>query len=147
MKLAVVLFNLGGPDSLAAVRPFLQNLFSDRAIIALPGIVRLPLAWFIAKQRTPISSQMYADIGGKSPIVEETQAQGQALEAALQASGHDAKCFIAMRYWRPFTDEAVQAVKACSRSALFCCRSIRSSRPQPRNRRYGRGEKPHGKQV
>ncbi len=111
-KIAVVLFNLGGPDSLDSVRPFLRNLFGDRAIIGLPALIRLPLAWYIAKTRNPISSEMYERIGGKSPIVEETRAQANALEAALKSHGHDAKCFIAMRYWHPFTDGAVAAVKA-----------------------------------
>ena len=112
MKLAVVLFNLGGPDSLEAVQPFLQNLFSDPAIIQLPGFIRRPLAKFIAAKRAPLAKKIYEHLGGCSPILAETQAQGQALEAALRHEGHDAKCFIAMRCWNPFTKDAVQAVKA-----------------------------------
>lgn len=112
MKLAVVLFNLGGPDSLEAVEPFLRNLFSDPAIISLPTILRLPLAWFIAKRRTPFAREIYAKIGGRSPIVEETQAQARALESTLAARGHEARAFVAMRCWKPFSDEAAQAVKA-----------------------------------
>src|SRR5665213_2930674 len=112
MKLAVVLFNLGGPDSLEAVEPFLRNLFSDPAIIALPALVRKPLAWWIAKRRTPIAQGIYAQIGGRSPILEETQAQAHALEQALTARGHEAKAFIAMRCWHPFSDAAARAVKA-----------------------------------
>ena len=108
MKLAVVLFNLGGPDSLDAVEPFLRNLFGDRAIIALPAIARKPLAWFIARQRTPIAREIYAKLGGSSPIVPQTWAQADALDKVLV----DAKCFIAMRYWRPSSDAAVAAVKA-----------------------------------
>jgi ferrochelatase len=114
VKIAIVLFNLGGPDSLPAVEPFLRNLFSDPAIISLPGFVRRPLAQLIARRRAPIAREIYAHMGGRSPIMEETQAQARALEAALRSSGHDAKCVIAMRYWHPMTAEAVEAVKAFS---------------------------------
>lgn len=112
MKTAVVLFNLGGPDSLEAVQPFLQNLFSDPAIISAPAIVRYPLARFIAARRAPLARNIYAHMGGRSPILPETEAQARAVEDALARLGHNAKCFIAMRYWRPFTAEAVAAVKA-----------------------------------
>lgn len=112
MKLAVVLFNLGGPDSPEAVEPFLRNLFSDPAIISLPAVVRLPLAWFIARRRTPFAKDIYAKIGGRSPILEETQAQARALESVLAAQGHEARAFVAMRCWKPFSDEAARAVKA-----------------------------------
>lgn len=112
MKLAVVLFNLGGPDGLEAVEPFLRNLFSDPAIIALPAPLRLPLAWFIARRRAPIAREIYAHLGGGSPIVAETQKQARALEAALSDGGVEAKAFIAMRCWHPFSDGAAQAVKA-----------------------------------
>jgi ferrochelatase len=109
MKIAVVLFNLGGPDSPEAVEPFLRNLFSDPAIIALPGLVRLPLARFIARRRAPIAREIYAQIGGRSPILEETQKQARALEAML---GAEAKAFVSMRCWHPFSDGAAKAVKA-----------------------------------
>jgi ferrochelatase len=112
MKLAVVLFNLGGPDSPEAVQPFLRNLFSDPAIITLPGIIRLPLARLIAGRRAPVAKEIYAKIGGHSPIVEETQSQARALEQVLSRDGVTAKAFIAMRYWHPFSDGAAQAVKA-----------------------------------
>lgn len=112
MKLAVVLFNLGGPDSPEAVEPFLRNLFSDPAILSVPGIVRGPLAWFIARRRAPVARAIYDKIGGRSPIVEETQKQARALEAALATQGHEAKAFIAMRCWKPFSDDAAKAVKA-----------------------------------
>src|SRR5471030_3097556 len=112
MKLAVVLFNLGGPDEPEAVEPFLRNLFSDPAIIALPTIVRLPLARFIARRRAPVARAIYDHIGGRSPIVEETQKQARALEEAL--TGIEAKAFIAMRCWHPFSDGAAAAVKAWS---------------------------------
>jgi ferrochelatase len=114
VKIAVVLFNLGGPDSLPAVEPFLRNLFSDPAIIRLPGFIRRPLARLIARRRAPIAREIYAHMGGKSPIVEETEVQARALEAALRASGHDTKCVIAMRYWHPLTAAAVEAVKVFS---------------------------------
>jgi protoporphyrin/coproporphyrin ferrochelatase len=112
VKLAVVLFNLGGPDSPEAVEPFLRNLFTDPAIIALPAIVRLPLGRFIARRRAPVAREIYAQIGGRSPILEETEAQARALGAALASRGHEARVFIAMRCWRPFSDEAAAAVKA-----------------------------------
>ncbi|HYU14101.1 MAG TPA: ferrochelatase [Stellaceae bacterium] len=105
---AVVLMNLGGPDSPAAVRPFLYNLFSDPAIIGLPAPVRLPLAWLIAWRRSAVAAEIYAHLGGASPLLANTQAQARALEAAL---GSDYRCFIAMRYWHPLTAAAVAAVK------------------------------------
>jgi ferrochelatase len=111
MKLAVILFNLGGPDSPEAVEPFLRNLFSDPAIISLPWIVRSPLGRLIARRRAPVAREIYDQIGGRSPIFEETRRQADALAAALNDSGTDAKCFIAMRYWHPFSDGAAQAVK------------------------------------
>jgi ferrochelatase len=106
---AVVLMNLGGPDSLTAVRPFLYNLFSDPAIIGLPAPLRLPLAWLIAARRTPIARRIYGQLGGASPLFANTEAQAQALEAEL---GAEYRCFIAMRYWHPLTAAAVGAVKA-----------------------------------
>jgi ferrochelatase len=111
MKLAVVLFNLGGPDGPEAVEPFLKNLFRDPAIITLPWFARLPLAWLIARRRAPIAREIYNHIGGGSPIVPETRAQGDALEKALSIDGVEARTFIAMRYWHPFSDGAALAVK------------------------------------
>jgi protoporphyrin/coproporphyrin ferrochelatase len=108
VKLAVVLFNLGGPDSLDAVEPFLRNLFGDPAIISLPGIVRKPLAWFIARRRVPVARAIYEKLGGASPILAETRAQADALDKVLT----DSRSFIAMRCWHPFSDEAAAAVKA-----------------------------------
>lgn len=112
MKIAVVLFNLGGPDSPEAVEPFLRNLFSDPAIISLPAIIRLPLARYIAKKRAPIARKIYEQIGGSSPIFPETRRQADALQAALSGDGVEAKAFVAMRCWHPFSDGAAQAVKA-----------------------------------
>ncbi len=111
MKLAVVLFNLGGPDSPDAVEPFLRNLFSDPAILVVPGFVRWPLARFIARRRAPVARAIYDKIGGRSPIVEETGKQARALETALALEGHEARAFIAMRCWKPFSDEAARQVK------------------------------------
>ena len=109
LRRAVVLMNLGGPDSLMAVRPFLYNLFSDPAIIRLPAVLRLPLAWLIAARRAPIAREIYAYLGGASPLLANTEVQARALEAEL---GPGYRCFIAMRYWHPLTEEACSAVKA-----------------------------------
>ena len=106
---AVVLMNLGGPDSPAAIRPFLYNLFSDPAIIGLPAALRLPLAKLIAARRGKTAEDIYAHLGGASPLLANTRAQAQALEAEL---GENHRCFIAMRYWHPLTKEAVADVKA-----------------------------------
>jgi len=111
-KLAVVLFNLGGPDSLKAVRPFLFNLFRDPAIIQLPTLARLPLAALISTTRNKPAQANYARMGGRSPLLPETEAQARALEAELKAAGHDARVFIAMRYWKPFADETARQVAA-----------------------------------
>ena len=112
MKLAVVLFNLGGPDSLEAVEPFLRNLFSDPAIVSLPLLFRLPVAWLIAKRRGPIARDIYSKIGGRSPILPETQAQARALEIALNRDGLEARAFIAMRCSPPRSEQAARDVAA-----------------------------------
>jgi protoporphyrin/coproporphyrin ferrochelatase len=109
-KIAVVLFNLGGPDRQEAVRPFLFNLFNDPAIIRLPSFVRTPLAWFISRRRAPVAQEIYEQMGGGSPLLPNTEAQARALEAALADLG-TVKCFIAMRYWHPMTAETVAAVR------------------------------------
>ena len=111
-RVAVVLFNLGGPDNLAAVRPFLFNLFSDPAIIGLPAIARIPLAALIAGLRNRSAKANYARMGGGSPLVPETEAQSAALETALRSQLPDAvvETFIAMRYWNPFSAETAAAV-------------------------------------
>lgn len=111
-RLAVVLFNLGGPDSLKAVRPFLFNLFRDPAIIQLPALARYPLAALISTTRTRMAQANYALMGGRSPLLPETEAQAKALETELQSGGRDARVFIAMRYWKPFSDETAKAVAA-----------------------------------
>nr|WP_298690690.1 ferrochelatase [uncultured Dongia sp.] len=109
-RIAIVLFNLGGPDRPAAVKPFLFNLFNDRNIIDLPNPFRWALAKLIAHRRGPVATHVYDQIGGGSPILPNTQAQATALEAALPDIG-EVKTFIAMRYWHPFTEDTVRAVK------------------------------------
>lgn len=113
-KIAVVLFNLGGPDGPRAVRPFLEALFSDPAIIGAPWLVRRPLAALIARLRERSAIANYAVMGGGSPLLAETQAQAQALHAALEAKAPNAtiRVFIAMRYWAPLTREAAVEVAA-----------------------------------
>ena len=110
-RVAVVLFNLGGPDSLAAVRPFLFNLFNDKAIVAAPGPVRWMIARLISGLRAKSACANYAKMGGASPLLQWTEQQAAALEAALAVDTGDYKCFIAMRYWRPFIQDAAAAVK------------------------------------
>jgi ferrochelatase len=113
-RLAVVLFNLGGPDGPKAVRPFLFNLFNDPAIITLPGPARLALATLISTTRAKSARANYARMGGGSPLLPETAAQAGVLQAALEAAhpGHDVRVFIAMRYWKPDSRETAAAVKA-----------------------------------
>ena len=108
-RVGVVLFQLGGPDSLAAVEPFLYNLFCDPDIIDFPfsRIGRRPLAKLISSTRAKKAGQHYASIGGGSPIRKFTEQQAAALEAQLVREGVDARCVIAMRYWHPFTAEAI----------------------------------------
>jgi ferrochelatase len=108
-KVAVVLFNLGGPDGPEAIKPFLLNLFRDPAILRVPFFVRPLLARVIARARVAPATANYALLGGKSPLLELTQEQAAALEQALPE--HEARCFIAMRYWHPFSQEAARAVK------------------------------------
>ena len=111
MKKAVILFNLGGPDSLDAVEPFLFNLFNDPAIISLPTIFRYPLAKFISKRRVPTAKAIYEEMGGKSPILEETTLQAEAIEKSLENENDNYKCFIVMRCWNPRASEVIKKVK------------------------------------
>lgn len=113
-RIAVVLFNLGGPDSLKAVRPFLFNLFKDPAIIGLPSPLRQLLAGVIALARTRSAKANYAHMGGASPLLPETQRQAQALAGILSTKWPDAelKVVVAMRHWRPDTAEAARSVAA-----------------------------------
>lgn len=103
-KTAVILFNLGGPDSLRAVRPFLRNLFYDRKIINLPNPFRFVLAELISRRRETKAKEIYRKLGGKSPILEETINQATYLEACLGKTG-SVKVFVAMRYWKPFVED------------------------------------------
>lgn len=109
-RTAIVLFNLGGPDALESVEPFLLNLFSDPAIISLPGPLRKFVARMISRKRGPIAREIYSKIGGKSPLVEETQAQADALEGVLSDLG-EVKVFMSMRYWHPMSMFTVEDVK------------------------------------
>jgi protoporphyrin/coproporphyrin ferrochelatase len=116
-RTAVVLMNLGGPDSLEAVRPFLFNLFSDPAIIDLPKPLRLSLARLIAWRRTPVARDIYGRLGGRSPLLANTQAQAQALEAAL---GPDYRCFVAMRYWHPMSADTAAELASWAPDEIVC---------------------------
>jgi len=109
-RIAVVLFNLGGPDSLSAVRPFLFNLFNDPAIIGIPAPFRWILAHYIAFRRAPVARNIYRYIGGKSPLLAMSQQQARELERQLSDDG-DIKCFVAMRYWHPMISEISDQVK------------------------------------
>lgn len=104
-----MIYNLGGPDSPDAIRPFLQNLFSDPMILRVPGPVRAFLSRFIAWRRAPVAQEIYAQIGGRSPILPETEKQVAALQKIL---GDAYRVFIAMRYWHPFAEETAQDVAA-----------------------------------
>ena len=108
-KTAVILFNLGGPDNLRAVRPFLMNLFSDKAIINLPQPLRGLLARLISWRRAKKAAEIYQQIGGKSPILELTGQQAAALEDKLGKKG-DFKVFVSMRYWHPMSEVVVRNV-------------------------------------
>ncbi|MCF8495040.1 MAG: ferrochelatase [Alphaproteobacteria bacterium] len=110
-KIAVVLFNLGGPDSREAIRPFLMNFFMDKNIIRLPLIFRFLLAWLISRRRSRKEAGVsYGELGGKSPLLENTQAQASALEDRLNLSGQTFKVFVSMRYWHPMAKETLRAV-------------------------------------
>ncbi len=110
-KIAVVLFNLGGPDRPEAVRPFLFNLFNDKSIIRLPNPFRMVLASLISRRRTPEATKIYDELGGGSPLLPNTVAQAEALQERLSDLG-TVKVVIAMRYWHPMSVEAVEAVQA-----------------------------------
>lgn len=110
-RLAVVLFNLGGPDSLEAVEPFLFNLFNDKAIIGAPGPVRKVLAKVLSRRRAPLAREIYGQLGGASPLLPLTMEQAKALERRLQERGHDAQVFVCMRYWHPMSDAVAAEVR------------------------------------
>jgi protoporphyrin/coproporphyrin ferrochelatase len=116
-RTAIVLMNLGGPDSLEAVQPFLFNLFSDPVIIRLPALLRLPLAHLVSRHRARVAREIYRRLGGRSPLLANTEAQARALEAAL---GSDHRCFVAMRYWHPLSAETARDVATWAPDQIVC---------------------------
>ena len=113
-KVGVLLLNLGGPETLEDVQPFLFNLFADDSIIRLPAAARFlqrPLAQLISTLRAPKSAEGYRAIGGGSPLLRITMEQAAALERALAARGTDARVYVGMRYWKPFMEDAVAALR------------------------------------
>jgi len=113
MKKAIILFNLGGPDKLENVEPFLFNLFNDPAILNLPTFLRYPLAKLISNRRAPVAKKIYAELGGSSPILKLTKEQSSALETKLnQTQKEDEyKCFIVMRCWNPRAIDVIKDVQ------------------------------------
>ena len=109
-RIAIVLFNLGGPDEPKAVQPFLFNLFNDPAITRLPGLLRTPLAHLMSRRRGREAQDIYGYLGGGSPLLANTERQAAALEASL-SSDMGAKVFVAMRYWHPMAIETAVAVE------------------------------------
>ena len=116
-RTAVVLMNLGGPDRLEDVQPFLFNLFSDPAIIRLPAFLRLPLARVISWRRARVARSIYSRLGGGSPLLTNTKAQARALELVL---GPDHRCFVAMRYWYPSSVETAREVVEWGPQEIVC---------------------------
>jgi len=111
-RVGVLLLNLGGPEQLEDVRPFLFNLFADPEIIRLPvPWLQKPLAWLISNSRAKQSQQNYSQIGGGSPLRRITEQQAEALQKSLEASGQPTETYIGMRYWYPFTEEAIARIK------------------------------------
>lgn len=111
-KVAVVIFNLGGPDSPEAVRPFLFNLFNDPAILRVPNPMRWLLARLISWRRAPLSQEIYKKVGGRSTLLSATNEQASALRARLQSHGASAEVFVFMPYWHPLVAETVAEIKA-----------------------------------
>ena len=116
MKKAIILFNLGGPDKLENVEPFLFNLFNDPAILNLPTFLRYPLAKLISNRRAPVAKKIYAEIGGSSPILKLTKEQSNALEIKLNQTQEEDeyKCFIIMRCWNPRAEDVIKDIQ------LYC---------------------------
>ncbi|SCA56345.1 Ferrochelatase [Candidatus Terasakiella magnetica] len=114
MKLAIVLFNLGGPDSVEAIEPFLFNLFNDKAIIGAPQPIRWMLARYISSKRAPVAAEIYDHLGGKSPLLKLTKDQGEALKTSVAKEMGEAvevETFISMRYWYPMSEDCAAKVK------------------------------------
>jgi len=112
MKKAIILFNLGGPDKLDNVEPFLFNLFNDPAILSLPIFFRFPLAKLIANRRAPTAKKIYKELGGSSPILKLTKEQAEALELKLNKDDnlYSYKCFVVMRCWHPRAENVIKEV-------------------------------------
>ena len=113
MKKAIILFNLGGPDKIENVEPFLFNLFNDPAILNLPTFLRYPLAKLISNRRAPTAKKIYKEIGGSSPILKLTIDQSNALEKKINEKdkNNEYKCFVVMRCWHPRAEKVVEDVK------------------------------------
>ena len=111
-RIAVIVFNLGGPDQPAAVQPFLFNLFNDAAIIGLPQPMRWVLAKLISRRRAPVARDIYAHLGGRSPLLALTEAQAGALQGVLGKRRMDARVFVCMRYWHPMSVAVAREVAA-----------------------------------
>ena len=113
MRKAIILFNLGGPDKIENVEPFLFNLFNDPAILNLPTFLRYPLAKLISNRRAPVAKKIYAELGGSSPILKLTKEQSNAIETKLnQTQKEDEyKCFIIMRCWNPRAKDVIKDVQ------------------------------------
>ena len=113
MKKAVILFNLGGPDKIENVEPFLFNLFNDPAILNLPSFIRYPLAKLISNRRAPTAKKIYQKLGGSSPILKLTEEQSKALEMKLNNDDENShyKTFVVMRCWHPRAEEVIKNVK------------------------------------
>ena len=112
-RVGVLLLNLGGPERIQDVGPFLYNLFSDPEIIRLPvSAMQKPFAWLISSLRSGKSRQAYRSIGGGSPLRRITEQQARELQSSLRQHGVDATSYVAMRYWHPFTESAVADMKA-----------------------------------
>ncbi|MGF1602158.1 MAG: ferrochelatase [Thermosynechococcaceae cyanobacterium] len=111
-RVGILLLNLGGPENLKDVRPFLYNLFSDPEILRLPfPWLQAPLAWLIATLRARKSQGNYKKIGGGSPLRRITESQAQALRKRLQEDGHLVSVYIGMRYWHPYAEDAIAQIK------------------------------------
>ena len=112
-RVGVLLMNLGGPERIQDVVPFLFNIFADPEIIRLPNpALQKPLAWLISTLRSSKSEQAYRSIGGGSPLRRITEQQARELQSLLRQRGIDATSYVAMRYWHPFTESAVADIKA-----------------------------------